>query len=388
MNRRRAIVVGAGIGGLTTALALHSKGWDVLVLERAPAQPATGAGIVLAPNALRALRAIGFDPAAAAGSAVPAAMGMRKPNGSWLRRADTDALTARYGSPPLAVHRAALVAGLADELPPGALLYGTAVTEVRATASGLPCVVTDAGEVVADVVIAADGIHSSLRKRYFPHHAGLHYSGETAWRSVVSGEGLPGLTTSETWGRGERFGIVPLADGRVYVFATAFLPEGTRPAEPLGFLWDRFHAWHSPIPELLRRVDGERLLQHDLYDLAEPLPRLHHGRLAWIGDAAHAMTPNLGQGGCQAIEDAVAVGRRLDEAGADGIEEALVAYSADRLARTNDIRLRSRRAGVVAGLRNPVAAAARDLALRLVPTGVSLRALDDLYVEVPACAPR
>ncbi|WP_251051515.1 NAD-binding protein [Streptomyces sp. ISL-86] len=124
---RHAVVAGAGIGGLTVAEALHRRGWQVTVCERAPEPPAAGAGIVLAPNALRAFDAVGSDPTGPAVRAVPAAIGgFRRPDGDWLSRADTAALTARYGTLPLAVHRTALAAGLADALPAAAIRYGAA----------------------------------------------------------------------------------------------------------------------------------------------------------------------------------------------------------------------------------------------------------------------
>ncbi|KIF07769.1 monooxygenase, partial [Streptomyces sp. RSD-27] len=146
------------------------------------------------------------------------------------------------------------------------------------------------------------GIHSPLRRRHFPHHPGLRHAGETAWRTVLPAAAVPpGTGAAETWGRGERFGTVPLADGRLYAYATAVAPEGYRPADVRAELLRRFGTWHLPLPALLERIDPARVLQHDLYDLAAPLPRLHDGRTAWIGDAAHAMTPNLGQGGCQAV---------------------------------------------------------------------------------------
>ncbi|MEU9109225.1 FAD-dependent oxidoreductase [Streptomyces xanthophaeus] len=378
MSRRRVVVVGAGIGGLTAAVALHRRGWDVTVYERADRAAALGAGIVLAPNALRAFDAIGFDVERATGSAVPAATGVRRPDGAWLNRTGNAALAERYGRPPLAVHRAALTGGLAVELPAGVLRYGTAVREVR-DAGDTPLVRTDDGDVRAEAVVAADGINSTLRRRYFPGHPGLHYSGETAWRAVVPAEGLPDLVTSETWGRGERFGIVPLADGRVYLYATAFAPPGTRPADVRAVLARRFGRWHDPVPALLERLEPASLLQHDLFDLAAPLPRLHHGRIAWIGDAAHAMTPNLGQGGCQAVEDAVILAHLLDRSGPGGVPHALAAYSAARRDRTDAIRVRARRAGRLAGLRHPLAAGARNLAVRAMPARIAFRALDDLY---------
>ncbi|MFD3538136.1 FAD-dependent monooxygenase [Streptomyces sp. NPDC058662] len=382
---RHAVVVGAGIGGLTAAVALHRAGWRVTVCERSAGPAAVGAGIVLAPNALRAFDAIGFDAARVAGGTVPAAMGVRRPDGRWLSRADTAALTARYGRPPLAVHRSALTGALAAALPDGTVRHAMAVTSVLDPDGRDPLVRTSGGELTADVVIAADGIHSPLRRQYFPDHPGLRHSGETAWRTVLppahgtgaGGAGAP--AAAETWGRGERFGVVPLADGRVYVYATAVAPEGYRPDDVIAELRRRFGHWHDPIPEIIARIDPAAVLRHDLYDLATALPRYHRGRLAWIGDAAHAMTPNLGQGGCQAIEDAVVLARLLERTARADVPAAVAAYSRARLARTDAIRVRARRAGRFAAVTHPLAAAARDLAVRATPERVALRALDSLF---------
>ncbi|MCB5165454.1 FAD-dependent monooxygenase [Streptomyces bambusae] len=379
MGQRHAVVAGAGIGGLTAAVALHRRGWRVTVCERADGPTAAGAGIVLAPNALRALEAAGLDVTRSLGDAVPAAAGLRSPDGRWLSRTDTAALTARYGRPALAVHRAGLGDALTAALPPGTVRYRAAVTGTE-DQGRTARVHTTAGELVADLVVAADGIRSALRARHFPGHSGLRYSGETAWRTVLPADGLPDLAASETWGPACRFGMVPLADGRVYVYATAAAPEGHRPDDPRGVLLRRHGDWHAPVPELLRRLDPATLLQHDLYDLAGPLPRLHDGRTAWLGDAAHAMTPNLGQGGCQAVEDAAVlahlVGHGTDPA---DLPAALAAYTAARLARTDAIRVRARRAGRVAALRNPLAVAARNLALRALPARLAHRATDGLF---------
>ncbi|MFG2873638.1 FAD-dependent oxidoreductase [Streptomyces sp. NPDC048337] len=387
MPKRHAVVVGAGIGGLTAAIALHRRGWQVTVCERAPEPPSTGAGIGLAPNALRALDSIGVDAARAAGSAVPETMGVRRSNGRWLTRADTADMAARYGIPPIAVPRPALTAALAAALPSEALRYGTTVTAID-DASGRPTIRTEAGpDLPADLVVAADGIHSPLRRAYFPAHPGLHYIGEIAWRTIVDAPDLRISAMSETWGRGERFGVTPLSDGRFYLYATAVVPAGTRSADPRAELRRRFASWHDPIPALLDRIDRldpAAVLSNDLYDLAAPLPRLHHGRIAWLGDAAHAMAPNLGQGGCQAIEDAVVLAHLLpagdgaeSEDGANSVPAALAAYTAARRDRTDAVRVR--RVGRVGALRNPLAAAARDLVVRATPDRLALRGMDDLF---------
>ncbi|AZM87367.1 FAD-dependent oxidoreductase [Streptomyces sp. W1SF4] len=389
MAERHAVVAGAGIGGLAAALALHRRGWRVTVCERAPEPPATGAGIGLAPNALRALEAIGVDAARAAGGAVPGAMGVRRPDGRWLTRAATADMTARYGIPPIAVARPLLTAALAAALPPEALRYGTTVTGADGTGSRATVRTAGGPDLTADLLVAADGIHSPLRRAHFPAHPGPRYLGETAWRALVDAPDLRIPAMSETWGRGERFGITPLADGRYYLYATARVPAGTRSPDPRAELRRRFGTWHEPVPALLDRVARlapADVLQNDLYDLAAPLPRLHHGRIVWLGDAAHAMAPNLGQGGCQAIEDAVVLARLLPagdsgyaEGGRDPVPAALAAYTAVRRARTDAVRVRARRVGRLGALRNPLAVAARDLAVRAVPARLALRGMDDLF---------
>ncbi|MFE1876906.1 FAD-dependent oxidoreductase [Streptomyces sp. NPDC059496] len=390
MTNRHAVVVGAGIGGLTAAVALHRRGWHVTVCERSPEPPVTGAGIGLAPNALRALDAVGVDVSRAIGGAVPAAMGVRRPDGRWLTRTGTADMAARYGTAPLAVPRRALTATLSAVLPPSALRYGTEVTGVDG-AEDRPTVRTAADpDLPADLVVAADGIHSPLRRAHFPAHPGLHYLGETAWRTIVDAPDLRIPAMSETWGPGARFGVTPLVDGRYYLYATAVVPPGTRFADPRTELRQRFDSWHEPIATLLDRVgrlDAADVLRNDLYDLAAPLPSSHHGRIAWLGDAAHAMAPNLGQGGCQAIEDAVVLAHLLPagERGADGADgdgavvAALAAYTAARRARTDAVRLRARRVGRLGVLHNPVAVAVRDLALRATPARLALRGMDDLF---------
>ncbi|MFB7368356.1 FAD-dependent monooxygenase [Streptomyces sp. NPDC056222] len=295
-------------------------------------------------------------------------------------------MAARYGLPPIAVPRPALAAALAASLPPEALRHGTAVTAVD-NAAGRPIVRTEAGpDLPADLVVAADGIHSPLRRTYFPSHPGLHYLGETAWRTLVDAPDLRIPAMSETWGRGERFGVTPLSDGRFYLYATAVVPAGTRSAAPRAELLRRFGSWHDPIPALLERVgrlDSADVLQNDLYDLAAPLPSLHHGRIAWVGDAAHAMAPNLGQGGCQAIEDAVVLAHLLPAGdggdSSDTIPGALAAYTAARRDRTHAVRVRARRVGRLGAIRNPLAAAARDFAVRATPGNLALRGMDDLF---------
>ncbi|WP_455361601.1 FAD-dependent monooxygenase [Streptomyces sp. SYSU K21746] len=388
MGVRHAVVAGGGIGGLTAAVGLSRRGWRVTVCERASVLTGIGAGIMLAPNALRALDSIGLGPDLWAGDALPGQVGLRTPDGSWLSRSDSGAMSARYGLSARAVHRGFLIETLAAALPAGALRLGVSVTGVD-DAGDTVAVRTSAGDLRADVVLAADGMRSVLRGQLFPGHRGLRHAGEAGWRAVLPGAGLR-VQQAETWGRGERFGVVPLADGRIYVYATAVSGPGARPADHHAELTRRFGAWHDPIPALLDRLnqrdpDPVGILHHEFHELAAPLPRFHAGRVALLGDAAHAMTPNMAQGGCQAIEDAVVAAHLL--APADDVPAALAAYTKARHRRTTRISRRSRRIGELARLSHPLAASLRNLAVRTTPQALSLRALDTVLGWQPPPAP-
>ena len=193
-------MAGAGIGGLTAAVALRRRGWDVTVLERAPALEPVGAGLGLGPNALHALDAIGLGDEVRRFSAVQGHGGLRRPGGGWLVRTDLGGLAARFGDPQLVALRADLVGLLAGSLPAGVLRTGVTVTGVDAgDADRRARVATSAGDLDADLVVAADGIGSRIRATLFPDSPGPRYSGFTTWRFVA-----PALPAGVRPGRARR----------------------------------------------------------------------------------------------------------------------------------------------------------------------------------------
>ena len=372
-----AVVIGAGIGGLTAAVALTRKGWSVTVLEQAPSIEPVGLALALAPNALRALEHLGLGDEVRALPGLRGEVGIRRSDGRWLVRVPGEAAAARYGHPVALIMRPDLVDLLARRLPPGSLRTGVRA-ESADPATGT--VTTTAGPFEADLVVAADGIRSRIRGALFPRHPGPAYAGVTSWRMVMPAPGP--VQAAESWGHGRIFGVAPMGDGRVYCYATAAVPPGGRAPDERAELARLFGDWHDPIPALIAAAGPDSVLRHDLYCLDRPLPAYHRGRVALLGDAAHAMTPHLGQGACQAIEDAVVLAARV---AAGGVTAGLAAYTAERLPRATRIARRSRSLGRLSGLRATPLVALRDTVTswtsRLGP--LALRQIDELFRWAP-----
>jgi len=357
---KKAIVVGGGIGGLASAIGLRERGWDVEVLEQAPAFEEVGAGLSLWPNALTALDELGVGATVREKSVLDGEAGIREQGGRWLSRTDVAAIRERFGSVAL-VHRATLLDILRSALPSECLTAGVAISHV--SADGLVTHVD--GDVRGDLVVGADGLNSTVRRTVWPDAPSPRYAGYTAWRFVTRGPVDVGAG-AESWGRGERFGYATLSDGRVYCFATSNVDEGTDGGD-VAALRRRFADWHDPIPRLLADVEEGDLLHHDLYELP-PLSSYVAGKVALVGDAAHAMTPNLGQGACQALEDAVVLARCATDSD-------LAAYDAERRPRATMISKRSARIGQLAQLQAKPAVVVRNLVMKATPASSLLRSL-------------
>ncbi|MCG8968676.1 MULTISPECIES: FAD-dependent monooxygenase [Streptomyces] len=368
-----AVIVGGGIGGLAAAIGLRRAGWEVTVVERAPVLDDVGAGISLAANGLRALDELGVGKAVREASRGQYSGGTRTPRGGWLARMDGAALEKAVGTPIMGIPRATLHRLLREALPPETLLIGSEAGSVRQIDPGT--VRVGCGDTVldADLVVAADGIGSTVRARLFPSHPGPVHSGSTVLRAITEHPVALRTDFELTWGHGAEFGHIAFPDGRAEWHAVLNdLPAGTRFADPLAELRRRFHAWHDPIPALLDATRADAVLHHDVNELRTPLPSYTVGRIALLGDAAHAMTPNLGQGACQALEDAVTLAAALTtEAGTDA---ALARYDAERRPRSQAVARAARQAGRMGQqLSHPLSVALRNTAMRLTPSRAAVR---------------
>ncbi|MFE0719465.1 FAD-dependent monooxygenase [Streptomyces rochei] len=367
-----AVVVGGGIGGLAAAIGLHRIGWEVTVLERASTLADAGAAISLAANGLRALDELGVGEAVRKASRGQYSGGTRTPRGAWLTRMDGSALEKSVGTPIMGVPRSTLHRLLRASLPERSLVSGREVLRVEQTGPGTVRVDCADTVLTADLVVAADGVGSTVRSRLLPDHPGPVYSGSTVLRALT--EHAVDLRTDFelTWGRGAEFGHIALSDGRAEWHAVLRHPASTRFADPLAELRRRFRDWHPPIPALLDATRPEAVLHHDVNELRTPLPSYAVGRIALLGDAAHAMTPNLGQGACQALEDAVTLAAAL---GTDPtVEAALARYDTERRPRSQSVARAARQAGRMGHqLSHPLAVPLRNTAMRLTPSRIATR---------------
>lgn len=373
----KAIIIGAGIGGLTTALALKQIGIKATIYERASRIQAVGAGLSLWANALRAFDAINIGDAVRSIGVHGHDTAIRAANGRVLSTMATVDLKQRFGDVPLVVvHRAELMDILMNSSHHD-IRCGLSFECYEQGENGVTVTFSDGTTDSADILIGADGIHSNVRKQLAPQSTPL-YSGYTAWRAVIPFEHKRVQNIwGESWGIGARFGVVPLSDNRVYWFATANRPQGEQltQAQSKNLLLELFADWHQPVPEVIRETNESLILHNDIFDI-DPLESWHDGRVILLGDAVHAMTPNMGQGACQAIEDAIALAKSLTTS--TTLEVGISRYASTRQTHTKAIQLQSRRIGQVGQISNATLCWIRNQAMGLMPSSLQVKMLDDV----------
>jgi 2-polyprenyl-6-methoxyphenol hydroxylase-like FAD-dependent oxidoreductase len=370
-NAKTAIIIGGGIGGVSAAIALRRAGIDATVYERAPALQEVGSAIPLWANALNALRKLGVvDSLGTLGKPVNTAK-VSTWRGELLADVSHEKKLQELGTISVVVHRAELLDVLLAALGEEHVRLGTTCVGFSQDEQGVNAHFADGTQARGDILIGADGIHSTIRSAWSPQTR-PHYVGYTCWRGIAHIE-RSGLETW-SWGKGCQFGITPMTRGRAYWFAQKYAPEGQQ--EPEGTrkdgLLSLFHDWHDPIPEVIKATAEHDILRNDIYEL----PALRHwynGRVTLLGDAAHAMTPNLGQGGCLAIEDAVVLADCL-RAETD-IVSAFKPYEQRRRVRAHRVARIAHYMGQTVQVANPVFGRTRDTLIKHVPLSLALNGL-------------
>lgn len=378
----QGIIIGAGIGGLATALALHRRGIRTRVFESAAQLAPVGAGIVVQPNAMTLLNRYGL------------AQQVREAGWPIENYALLDAAGATLSNMPahyrndgvvqhsIAIHRGALQQILRAALPPDVLVTAKRCIGLSSTAGKPRAHFADGSSAQGEFLVGADGIHSTVRGALFPAGS-LRYSGQTCWRGVAQLRLSPQWRTqlTEVWDRGRTFGFVPIDEQRVYWFATRLAPAGGRDdAQHLSQqLIQAYQDLADPIAHIIRRTAPDSILRNDLHDLA-PLKSWCKDNAVLLGDAAHAAMPNLGQGGAQAIEDSWCLAQRMSTDGP--VTARLREFAALRMPKAHRVVNNSRQLASLAHWSNGLACRLRKLILRATPASVLRRQSRLLYQAI------
>ena len=375
----RAVIVGAGIAGLCAAKGLRLLGWDVEVYEQAPELKPLGAGLSLSANALRALRKLGLLEAVIAEAQPIHRVDLLDEKGGLLQSTDLRRFDLTYGHPSMVViHRGSLHCALLSGLPRSAVRLGMECVHARQTSDRAILTFANGETIEAELVLACDGIHSAIRNAIFPqsHERFARY---TCWRAIAPGNPvqMDKVRLTETWGPGKRFGLAAIPGNEVYWFACCGADRMDDPAlakMDLPSLQALFGGFHDPIPQVLRATPPDALIWTDIVDLA-PMPSFARGRVVLLGDAAHAVTPDLGQGAGLAIEDAATLTLLL---GRYPVDRAFQEYDARRVARARRIAAGSRFYATIAQWRSPMAVCLRNFVVRRIPERLMDRELESI----------
>lgn len=378
----RALIIGAGIGGLCAGIVLRREGWEVVVREQAHELSPLGAGLLLQPNARAALVGLQLDETVSGVGAAIRRGKMCSARGKVIK--DMDLLFGGKRPAAIGIHRGTLQRILQDALGREHVQLGKRATAMEADGT---VSFSDGSREGADVIVGADGINSVLA-RSMHHDLRFRYGGYTCWRGVTPAEfravdgTLEEGTLTEIAGSGRRFGIVPIDEGRIYWFATLNVPQGghDEPGTVLASLRATFDGFPKPVQQILAATPLEAIIRDDIVDRI-PLESWGRGNATLLGDAAHAMTPNLGQGACQAMVDALSLAARLAPSNCASPAEvpaALRGYEGERIPRTKKIVQASWNLGRMGQLENPFLRWLRDCLLQRIPTRYTERQITAL----------
>jgi 2-polyprenyl-6-methoxyphenol hydroxylase-like FAD-dependent oxidoreductase len=375
MGQRGIAVVGGGIGGIAAAIELHRIGIDVIVYERAEQLREVGAGMMLWPNGTRVLRELGVLDQVVAHSVRNTHFLVRTDDGAILM----NIALGRFDVPAVCMRRSDLLSILLSELPRESLRLGWELERLEQRGRRVRLYFKNGRVEQHDAVIGADGIRSKVRSELFGPSEPI-YRGYTVWRGLARYEGeaiTPGFN-SESWGAGKRFGILNTGHRRFTWYATANVSADHLDAScgRRRELRELFAGWHEPIADFLEATDENEILKNGARDCA-PLRCWGNRMVTLLGDAAHPCTPNLGQGGCMALEDALVLARCVERE--PSLITALRRYKALRFHRTRHIQKRSLLIGQIGQWQNSLFVTGRELVTRMLPSALIARNLRRVY---------
>lgn len=364
----RAVIIGGGVGGLSTAIALRQAGVDAVIYERTAQLTEVGAGLQVWSNGIRALQKLGVADAVLAEGMPLTRVENRTWKGELMNTIPIDEMDRKLGGQSIAIHRGKLQTALAGALEPGIIQLDSRCTGFSQDATSITAQLADGRTDRGDVLVGADGLRSTVRAQRFGA-AEPEYQGFTVWRGVAQYEhdAFPPGVVLQVRGPSAVFGISALTGGSVYWFGSARAPAGQQdpPGERKNRVLQEFGNWYEAVTAAINATDEPAIIRTDIYDRS-PIKSWGEGRMTLLGDAAHPTVPSLGQGACMAIEDAATLGRLLQSS--NDASAALRQYEAARIPRTTGLVRLARRMAWIDHWEAPPARAARDTAFRLLPS--------------------
>ncbi|MFC3197594.1 FAD-dependent monooxygenase [Parapedobacter deserti] len=371
--KAKVTIIGAGIGGLTTALTLKQKGLDVEVLEGSAEIKPVGAGINIANNAMQVFQKLGIqgkiEKSGHRISEIKITDSLLNP----LSVVDLSEYEQKYGVSSVAIHRGELQKILAEEVGYEHIRLSKRLVKIEKEEL-FKLTFEDDSTIASKIVIGADGIRSVVRSQLFSENT-LRNANQTCWRGICEFD-LPEKyhnELNEAWGRGKRFGFEKLNGKKVYWYALVDSKNVSSEEIDLVNLFDEFH---EDIPAIISSTAKDQIVINEIVDL-KPIYKWHRGNVCLIGDAAHATTPNMGQGACQAIEDAYVLGKLID----DGflMENSFVEFERLRRKKAHSIVNMSWTVGKMAHLENRFGVWMRNKAMKYMPTSVNKKRMDMIF---------
>jgi len=396
-------IVGGGVGGLTLALALHHFGLKATVYEARPRLSEAGAGLWISANAMQVFKRLDLSQDIVDAGFEINTIDLRDYKSGTLKKLDLLPLREKYGHCIIAVKRATLCSLLADALERRsgtAVKFGHSCRSITVRDKKISIlfgsyqgcnaitgaeVYTDVDTISVDCLVGADGLRSAVRGHLFPDCQSV-YAGQSSWRKIVHGALDADLkrTSVEIWGKGKRFGFSQIAENEVYWYATVDAPSAVQPKHRLLALEGGppriFQDFPPVVQYLINSPPLEPEVHTDIFDL-RPLPQWYQGPIVLLGDAAHATTPNMGQGAAQAVEDAYVLAQSLAQSHRRGgtLEQAFAQYQATRKRKADTVVRKSNTFGRMAHLKSGIWREFRNAVIRMTPNDVDMREIDHLY---------
>jgi len=363
-------IIGAGIGGLTTGIALRQKGFEVEIFESFPKIKRMGAGIVLANNAMRVFKRLGLENEIYQCSNHISSLKLVDEKMNTLTAIQLQSFEEKLGVHYAAIHRGNLQELLLRNFPTTHLHLGKKVRHLIEIDDEVQLHFEDGTSHRTNILIGADGIHSVVRKHFFPKSE-IRNAMQVCWRGVTKMD-LPEKfknEINESW-------VVPLADGEVYWFALANYKNDFRSEFSNPNLAKMFSKYHPIIPKIIRSTSPEKIIVNAMNDL-KPIKKWHSKNVCLIGDAAHATTPNMGQGACQSIEDALALSICLEKE--KDVEKAFSNFQKLRIRKANGVTNQSWQIGKIAQLENDFGRKIRNAIMKMTPNFLGKKQSEKIF---------